>query len=262
MFKYTQDLGSIEPYFPTYISKRGIKSGIKNLSKYIANHLSGDVVVPIIAFYEPSGQVKFPITIRSKYENLLPGAKATFMETKDPSDKFKEMIFERMGRKGQTLLDLSYDCSKHEAWNYTNFKKIASDLLVPRTAWEYVVLPKGEKKFTISGLILEQKMDLPYSWNKEVSKIEKITPEELKKILYSQIDLLIPKDPPNNRVALRWIADEVVNPVAISNRTWDFAPYNKSIKAFKRKKAQGVLAMPPSKNGITTNFLDFLNRYR
>jgi hypothetical protein len=261
----TTNSSSIGSYFPTYISKGSLRSGIKNISNYITKHLSGDVVVPIPINYNTNGHVKFPVTVRSKYEDVLRETKATLMETKTPSDKLKEIIIERMGRKGQTVLDVCYDCCGHEIWaDFGDFKKIAPDVLEPLAAWEYVFIPKGGKKTKISGLILEleKTKELYFSPGEEVSKIEEVTPEELRDLLYRQIDLLIPPEPPGNRYNLRWIADIVVDPKAIANRSWDFDPYNKSIRSIKRSKAEGVLAMPPSKNGITTNLLNLLKKYR
>jgi len=261
----TQNLVQSNLNFPTYINKSSLSSGIKNISNYITKHLSGDVVVPIPIDYDTNGHVKFPVIVRSKYEDVLRETKATLMETKTPSDKLKEIIIERMGRKGQTLLDVCYDCCGHEIWDdYVDFKKIAPNVLEPLAAWEYVFIPKGGKKTKISGLILEfeKTKELYFSPGEEVSKIEEVTSEELRDLLYTQIDLLIPPEPPGNRYNLRWIADIVVDPKAIANRSWDFDPYNKSIRSIKRSKAEGVLAMPPSKNGFTSNLLNFLKRYR
>jgi hypothetical protein len=277
MFKYTQNLGPVSEYFPSRLSSRDIKGRLKKLSHYnplskkrskdvSAKRRSEDVVVPLFYIRDSSGHYKWGVSERSYSEKVLSGKRASFMEKKTFSEKLKERIKDRIGKEGETLVDVSYRCCHHEAWNdfdYKDFKKIAPYLLKLKAACEYKCTPKDKKKYKISVLIFEQTMELPYSPNKdEISRIDLVTSEELQKTLYNQADVLVDAEPSGDRKNLKLIVDKVVDPVTLANQTWDFDPYTKDIRLVKQEKAEGVLAIPPTRNGLTYKLLKLYRRVK
>lgn len=235
---------------------RRVKKATGNISsttyRAVIGYVPQEVVVPILFMRESSGSIRWPCSIRSSSERLLPGEETSLMEQMRLDEKILKEINDRRGKKHEKLIKVCHRCLSHElGYRTKGFKERVAEIFELRAAFEYPYKQLEEKRIRgfgkqrvtkkkrVYGVVFEQVEKIAYSWNKkEISEIKLTAPERFKNILTSQVIQLIPSEPPGDRENLKWLIDRVVN------LNFDFGPYTLPLRSVHRRKAKGVYPMP------------------